>query len=62
MKNLKKGDKVVMFECMEAKHESNYGKVWECTCDSYDNYGNEVVFLKGFSGFFSCKYLQLVKV
>lgn len=64
MKNFKKGDKVVMFDCGEAKH--NNGKIWECFDDSYidkkTNGNPELVFLKGFSGSFYCKYLQLVKV
>ena len=57
---LMKGDKVVMHTCMEAKgHE---GRIWECECDSWDNYGTELVMLKGFSGGFDTEYLQKVNV
>ena len=64
MKNFKKGDKVVMFDCMEAKNPKNYGKIWECETDSFkrSSKSNEVVFLKGFSGSFHCRFLQLVKI
>ena len=69
LKNFKKEDKVVMFDCMEANHPDNYGKVWECETDSFQrdsklpkNKVPEIVFLKGFSGSFWCKYLQLVKL
>lgn len=64
MKNFKKGDKVLMFGCMESDLEKNKGKVWQCSCDSYFNeYSKqEVVFLKGYSGYFSCDYLQIVNV
>lgn len=69
LKNFKKGDKVVMFECIEANHTDNYGKIWECDGDSFQReyHGTkeeqpENVFLKGFSGSFWCRYLQLVKV
>lgn len=57
---LLKGDKVVMHTCIEARHYE--GKIWECECDSWDNYGNELVMLKGFSGGFWTKYLQKVNV
>ena len=57
---LLKGDKVVMHTCIEAKHYE--GKIWECTTDSYDNHGIELVFLDGFSGAFWTKYLQKVKI
>lgn len=55
-----KGEKVVMHTCIEARHYE--GKVWECECDSWDNYGTELVMLKGFSGGFWTKYLQKVNV
>ncbi|MCG8883168.1 hypothetical protein G1L02_08345 [Tenacibaculum finnmarkense] len=63
-KNFKAGDKVVMFDCMEAKHPNNYGKVWECESDSFkrDEKSVEVVFLKGFSGSFHCRFLQIVNI
>ena len=60
-KKFKNGNKVVMFDCMEAKHIDNYGKIWDCSSDSFMSASNsEVVFLKGFSGCFSCEFLQLV--
>ena len=61
--SLKEGETVVMHSCMEANHESNEGKIWTCTCDSFKNSsGGEVVFLEGFSGSFSVKFLQIVKL
>ncbi len=57
---LRKGEKVVMHSCAEASHYD--GKIWECETDSYDYYGTELVFLKGFSGAFWTKYLQKVNV
>ncbi len=57
---LSKGDKVVMHTCIEAKE--NEGKIWECDSDSWDNYGTELVMLKGFSGGFWTKYLQKVNI
>jgi len=64
LKNFKKGQKVVMFDCMEARHPKNYGKLWTIESDSFQREKNtsEVVFLEGFSGSFSCGYLQLVKI
>ena len=69
LKNFKKGDKVVMFDCMEATLKKNYGRIWECAEDSFQHAFTgttieqpELVFLKGFSGTFWCKYLQVVKV
>ncbi len=61
MKNFKEGDKVVMHTCIEADHYD--GKIWECRSDSYiDKSGNEVVFLKDFSGSFFCKFLQKINI
>lgn len=59
----KKGDIVVMHSCLESKYKNN-GKLWVCDCDSFyrENGTDEKMFLKGFSGSFSCKYLQLVKL
>ena len=38
------------------------GKLWTCQTDSYLDRGKqEVVFLAGFSGCFSTKYLQIVR-
>lgn len=55
---LKEGDIVVMHTCMEAiEHE---GRLWECECDSWDDYGTEMVMLKGYSGSFYTQYLQKV--
>ena len=59
---LKKGDRVVMHTCMESKGE-NFGKIWTCRTDSFKNdAGIEVVFLDGFSGYFSTKFLQPVSL
>lgn len=57
----KKGEKVVMHTCGEASHYK--GKIWECMTDSYkDRGGQDVVFLTGFGGCFSAKYLQKVQL
>lgn len=56
---LYKGDKVVMHDCMEAHDRENV--VWECTSDSYEMCGSEVVFLKGYSGSFDTEFLSKVK-
>lgn len=58
----KKGDTVVMHSCGEAHFPKYKGKIWTCQTDSYLDRGNqEVVFLEGFSGCFSAKYLQSVQ-
>lgn len=58
---LKKGDKVVMHTCVEAKY--NNGKIWECSTTSYMGKGHkEVVNLNGFAGCFLTKYLQYVDI
>lgn len=58
---LKKGDKVVMHTCLEAKRAK--GKIWTCSTDSYmDKSNQEVVFLDGFSGCFVVKFLQSVRL
>lgn len=55
----KKGDTVVMHSCGEASFYK--GKIWTCLTDSYLDRGKqEVIFLEGFSGCFSVKYLQFV--
>lgn len=60
---LKKGDKVVMHSCGEAEFPKYKGKIWECEDNSFmSKSGCEVVFLKGFSGTFITKYLQIVKL
>lgn len=54
---LKKGDKVVMKNCIEAEYEKN--KIYTCITDSFvDKSNTEVVFLDGFSGSFLTKYLS----
>lgn len=59
---LREGEKVVMHSCMESQGV-NLGKIWECRSDSFQtDAGEEVVFLKGFSGYFLCKYLQPVRL
>ncbi len=57
---LKKGQKVVMHTCYLAGIHK--GRVWECREDSFiSNSDTEVVFLKGFTGYFDCEYLQFIK-
>lgn len=59
----KEGDKVVMHSCYEAELEEYKGKIWICIEDScIAKWGEECVFLEGFSGCFDCKYLTLVKL
>lgn len=59
----KKGDKVLMHTCGEANFPKYKGKIWTCKTDSYKDRANQdVVFLEGFSGYFSCEYLQIVDV
>lgn len=54
----KKGDSVIMYNCMEAT--SNKGKVWVCMTNSFKTRcGGDAVFLEGFSGYFSTQYLKL---
>ena len=55
-KYITENNKVVMFNCGEADHYPN--KVWECMTNSFTQSGSELVFLKGFSGSFSTKYLK----
>lgn len=56
-----KGDKVVMYNCWEATFPQYKDKVWTCQTDSYLDRGKQdVVFLEGFSGCFSTKYLHNV--
>lgn len=58
----KKGDTVVMHSCGEANFPKYKGKIWTCQTDSYLDRGKQdVVFLEGFSGCFSTKYLQSVQ-
>lgn len=62
MKNFKAGDKVEMFNCYEAGFEKNKNKVWICREDSFvSSSKDEVVFLNGYSGYFCCEYLRLIK-
>ena len=55
---LKKGDKVVMHDCMEARGREDI--VWECTTDSYQLCGSEVVMLKNYSGSFCTEFLKKI--
>lgn len=57
---LTKGEKVVMHTCGEAEHYK--GHIWECSSNSWNNGHSELVFLKGFSGNFITKYLQVVDI
>lgn len=58
---LKKGDIVVMHTCGEAKEHD--GELWTCKGDEFiSSSGYPVVFLEGYSGYFSVKYLQKVKI
>ena len=63
---LKKGEKVVMYTCMEARNPKYNGKVWTCKTDEYTQgegvYKQNLVFLEGFSGCFSAKFLQKVNL
>lgn len=53
----KEGDYVVMHTCGEADFFP--GRVWDCRTDSFkDKSGEDVVFLKDFTGSFLCKYLR----
>lgn len=55
----KKGDAVIMHTCGEADYYA--GMRWICRTDSYkDRAGQDVVFLEGFSGSFSAKFLKKV--
>lgn len=54
----KKGDKVVMHSCAEAFIKEYKNKVWTCLTDSFlAKSKEEVVFLDGFSGYFSAEFL-----
>jgi hypothetical protein len=58
---LRKGDTVVMHTCGEAEHYE--GQLWICETDEFkSSSGTMVVFLEGFSGYFTTKYLQKVNV
>ena len=58
-----KGDKVVMHSCGEANFPKYKGKIWTCKTDSYiDKSKEDVVFLDGFSGCFSSRFLQVVSM
>lgn len=63
---LKKGDRVVMHTCIEARNTKYYGKVWTCKTDEYSTgegaYKQNLVFLEGFSGCFLTDYLQKVNI
>lgn len=59
---LKKGDKVVMHTCGEAKTAA--GKIWTCKTDQFTRgtgvYEQDSVFLEGYSGSFAPEFLQMV--
>lgn len=56
----KKGDKVVMHTCHEATLKKYKNKVWTCLTDSFlARDKSEVVFLEGFSGYFSAQFLKV---
>lgn len=62
IKNLKKGTRVIMFNCGEADHYKD--KVWNCRTDSFfpKHYNeNEMVYLEGFAGWFLCDFLKVVE-
>lgn len=62
---LKQGDKVVMHTCLESEGK-NYGKIWTCRSDEFTKgegvYAENVVFLEGFSGYFTTEYLQKINI
>ena len=54
----KKGDTVIMIDCLEAENNLKTN-IWECLTDSFKaKCGEDVVFLKDYSGQFSCKFLK----
>ncbi len=59
----KKGDKVKMINCGEAKFYE--GQIWECRGDSFivgeGVYRQELVFLVNFSGRFACQFLEKIE-
>lgn len=56
---LKKGDKVIMHNCVEA--EFYKATQWVCQTNSFnDRGGQDVVFLENFSGYFIAKYLKKI--
>ena len=60
---LKKGDQVVMHNCAEADIEKNKGRIWTCAKDSFEMKNRiECVFLEGYSGSFSTKFLAIVNL
>jgi hypothetical protein len=63
---LKKGDKVVMHTCIEAENPKNEGRIWTCKIDEYTQgegvYKQNLIFLEGFSGSFSTKFLQKINL
>jgi hypothetical protein len=58
-KTLKKGDNVVMHNCIEADDPENKNKIFTCQTSSFLDRGKEeVVFLEGYSGYFSTRFLN----
>ncbi|WP_211316703.1 NfeD family protein [Desmospora activa] len=59
----KKGDKVVMHTCAEAKLDKYHGKIWTCITDEQElPSGERVVGLEGESACFATEFLALVKM
>ena len=66
-KKLKKGDTVIMKNCIEAREHKLH--IWTCTCNEFTRDNQDLVFLDDFSGTyledfigaFRVKYLKKVK-
>lgn len=56
--NIKKGDKVIMHTCLEAKHHKDVE--WIVKTEPQIMCGSWVVWLEGYSGCFACEYLKVV--
>ncbi|KJD59247.1 hypothetical protein UZ38_04355 [Bacillus amyloliquefaciens] len=60
-KPLQKGELVVIHTCYEASQYD--GRIWSCASDEFTSHGGaKVVFLEGFSGYFSAEFLQRVNL
>ena len=54
----KKGDKVLMYNCIEAE-SSNAEKIWTCRTDSFKTFhGYDCVFLENYGGYFYVQFLK----
>ena len=65
MKELKKGDLVIMHTCGEASAPEYKGRIWVCASDEFKHtpkYEYGCVFLEGFSGSFCTDYLEKINV